>query len=174
LAAWTNQHGRLTLLKAGEPLGPWTVLHPGAGDRLPQADDNALVLRGEFEGARLLLCSDLAVNGQSALLQRRPDLRADIVVAGLPKGSEPLHEAFLAAIQPRLIILADSDYPASDRASPRLKVRLARRGVPVLFLRESQAVTVELRRGRWTARSMSGSRFESAAGGNEPATGPPR
>ena len=154
VAAWTNGHAPFLTLQAGDRAGAWTVLHPRAGDRFPQADDNALVLRGEFGGTRLLLCSDLGLPGQNALLERQADLRADIVVAGLPRAGEPLHDALLDRIQPRLIIIADSDYPASERAGVALKRRLARRQTPVVFTRESAAVTIKFRRSRWAVHTM--------------------
>ena len=39
---------------------------------------------GVIGGQRILLLSDLGRPGQDALLQRTPDLRADIVITGLP------------------------------------------------------------------------------------------
>jgi len=52
------------------------------------AGDAALVLRGDVHGTRILLLSDLSRAGQSELLARTNDLRADIVVAGLPDEGE--------------------------------------------------------------------------------------
>jgi beta-lactamase superfamily II metal-dependent hydrolase len=144
-------------------LGPWTILHPEAGDRLPQADDNALVLMGELQGARVLLLSGLGRPGQNALLGRKDDLRADIVITGLPVATEAIGEELLEAVQPRVIIVADSEFPASARASPRLRERLAQRNIPVLYTRSEGAVTLELRGGRWELRTMSGVRLASTA-----------
>ena len=133
VAAWTNAHHPVRILKAGDHWGAWTVLHPKAGDRFSQADDNALVLRAAWNGCRVLFCSDLGSLGQSALLRQPRDLRADILVAGMPKGGEPAHDALLDAVQPRLIVIADADSPATERVSPGLRARLVRRHVPVLF-----------------------------------------
>ncbi|HUL51511.1 MAG TPA: ComEC/Rec2 family competence protein, partial [Candidatus Nitrosotalea sp.] len=66
-------------INLGDRLGDWTVLHPAQDDRYVEADDNALVLRGRIHGIRVLLCSDLGRPGQAALLERQPDLRADVV-----------------------------------------------------------------------------------------------
>jgi competence protein ComEC len=156
LAAWTNHHGPVVPLRAGDKCGPWTVLHPGPNDRSTRADDKALVLRGDILGTRVLLCSDLGLAGQSALLQHQPDLRAEIVVAGLPAGAEPLHDALLEAIRPRLIVITDDTQPAAARARPGLELRLGRRGVPVLFTRETRAVTIRFHRAGATVRTMSG------------------
>jgi competence protein ComEC len=142
-------------------LGLWTVLHPDPGDRFPQADDNPLVLSAVISGQRILLLSDLGRPGQDALLRRTPDLRADIVVTGLPVQPEALGEALLDAIQPRLIIVADSDFPATERASPTLHERLARRQVPVIYTRATGAATIEWRSRDWEVRTMSGIRIFS-------------
>ncbi len=110
-----------------DTLAGWKVLHPEATDHFAQGDDNVVVLRGEFHGARILLLSDLGKLGQRSLLEREKDLRADIVIAGLPTQGEPLNEALLDAIQPRVIIIQDSEYPANRRASRALRERLAQR-----------------------------------------------
>lgn len=147
-------------LKRGDQIGPWTVLHPDAKDRFPKAGDNALVLRGEIGGARVLLLSDLGRLGQDALLERAPDLRADVVVSGLPADGEPLNDALLAAIQPRVIVIADADYPATKRANKALQERLARSGVPVIYTRVAEAVMLEARRNSWELRAMDGTKLK--------------
>jgi competence protein ComEC len=140
-------------------MGAWSVLHPESTDRFGQADDNALVLRAQFFGTRVLLLSDLGRLGQNALLERAPDLRAEIVVTGLPTATESLRDELLNAIQPRVIVVADSEYPAAERASPALKKRLERHGVPVLYARSTGALTVEFDRRGYVIRSTRGVEF---------------
>ena len=152
---------KLRTVSRNDQLGRWTVLHPDPGDRFSQADDNALVLSAVIGGQRILLLSDLGRPGQDALLQRTPDLRADIVVTGLPVQPEALGDALLDAIQPRLIIVADSEFPAAERASPKLRERLARRRVPVIYTRTAGAATIEWRGHDWELRTMSGIRISS-------------
>jgi competence protein ComEC len=158
---WSSTPEKLRTVSRDEWLGAWTVLHPEPGDRFSQADDNALVLSAVIGGKRVLLLSDLGRPGQDALLQRTSDLRADIVVTGLPVQHEAVCDALLDAIQPRLVIVADSEFPAAERASPRLRERLARRKVPVIYTRSAGAATIEWRRGDWEARTMSGIRISS-------------
>src|ERR1051325_11748141 len=93
------------------------VLHSEASDNFPQADDKPVVLSGAFGRARVLLLSDLGRPGQEALIERTADLRADIVVTGLPVQTEALGDALLDAIQPRVIVVSDSEFPVSERAS---------------------------------------------------------
>ena len=140
-----------------EHVGPWTVLNPAPEDRFSKADDAAIVLLGQFHGLRLLLLSDLGRAGQDALLERTPDLHADIVVAGLPATGEPLCEALLDAIRPHAIIVADSEFPAYERASRTLLDRLGRRKTPLVSTRSAGAVTITARKGQWHIRGMDGS-----------------
>jgi beta-lactamase superfamily II metal-dependent hydrolase len=89
---------------------------PQPGNNFPARGRRALVLLGNYSGTRILLLSDLGRDGQSALLARTNDLRADIVIAGLPDEGEPLCDALLDAIQPRVIVIADSEFPATAGA----------------------------------------------------------
>ncbi len=139
---------RLQTLHRGDRIGPWSILHPTATDESPQADDGALVRFGEFHGVKILLLSDLGRAGQNLLLERETNrLRADIVVSGLPTQTEPLCEALLDIVQPRVVIVADSELPATARASERLKERLTRRNALVIHTRDAGAVKIRFRPG---------------------------
>ena len=138
----------------GRQVGPWTVLHPDAGDSFSLADDKALVLRGEIEGVRVLLLSDLGKLGQRALVEREPDLRADIVVAGWPSNGEPLQDALLAAIQPRLILLSTAGSRAPNALKKRLLDRLSKSGAQVKTTENSGAMEVEFAHGQWTLKEF--------------------
>ncbi|HEY5912650.1 MAG TPA: ComEC/Rec2 family competence protein [Verrucomicrobiae bacterium] len=153
--------GLLGRLSRTDHLGPWQVLHPEQTDRYPRADDGALVLRGDINGTRLLLLSDLGRAGQEALLERTADLRADILVTGLPSTGEPIRDRLLDAIQPRVIIVGDSEFPASERARPPLRERLAKRHIPVIYTRDTGAATIELRGRGCKIRTMSGMALRS-------------
>ena len=158
-----EQTPRLTkTLQRGDSLGRLTVLHPDDSDRFPQADDGALVVRTDIQGARILLLSDLGKPGQNAMMKRNSDLRAEIVVSGLPAQGEPLAEALLDAIRPRVIIITDSEFPATARASHGLRERLARRHIPVLYTRDCGAVTIEVRGPAWRVRGMRGMEINSS------------
>ena len=147
VAAFENQNGgpqgsRHHLLNLGDTRGCWQVLFPAGAGNISRAEDGALVLRGNFGGTRILLLPDLSRAGQSDLLAQTNDLRADIVIAGLPDEGEPLCEALIAAVQPRVMVIADSEYPASRRASRALKERLGRTKIPVIYTRTAGAVKI--------------------------------
>lgn len=156
ITAAARAEGRLTEIAPPAELAGWRVLHPTAADRFPRADDNAVVLLGEFHGARVLLLSDLGPLGQDALATRKTNLHADIVVAGLPELGAPLTAAFLDAIQPRLVVVADSEFPATHRAPAALLERLDAAGVRWVSTRVQGAVDFRFHAGGWTARGMNG------------------
>lgn len=158
VAEFNVKPGLVHNLSRDDKVGPWTVLHPAASDRYSQADDGALVLVGNVSGTRVMLLSDLGRPGQEALMARTNDLHAEIVVAGLPTTGEPLCEGLLDAIQPRVIIVADSEFPSSERAKPALHERLGRRNIPALYTRSAGAATLEFRGKNWDVRTMSGER----------------
>jgi len=134
----------------GFAAGPWKIVHPNSSDRFPNAPDNAVVALGEFDGVRVLCLANLGRAGQKAVFDRHPSLRADIVIAGL-KG-EPLAIEWLAALRPKLIVVADSD-SASNRAEPGALQELRRTGAEVIQTRAAGAVTFSLRQGTWQVRT---------------------
>jgi hypothetical protein len=74
-------------------------------------------------------------------------LHADIVIAGLPNDGEPLSDALANAIQPKLIVIADSEFPRP--ANAKLRKRLEQRGVPVVYTSDSGAVKITLNEAGW-------------------------
>jgi competence protein ComEC len=149
---WLDQHAELkNQIARGDQLGRWTVLHPASDDKFSQADDGVVVLRGEIHKTRVLFLSDLGRASQHLLWDRASEqLAADIVVAGLPRESEPLNDSMLDAISPRLIIITDAELPASERATIDLKERLSKRGTPVLYCRDVGAVTLKISKHNFT------------------------
>jgi beta-lactamase superfamily II metal-dependent hydrolase len=83
-------------------------------------------------------------------------LRADIIVTGLPEQTEPLSDALLAAVQPKVIIVMDSEFPATKRAGAALRERLENRNIPVIYTRTAGAVKISLRPDRWSVKPMNG------------------
>ena len=110
----------------------------------------------------MLLLSDLGKPGQNALLGRYPDLKADIVIGGLPTQGEPLADALLEKLQPKLIVVTDADYPAAQRASEKLRNRLENRGIDVCYTRQTGAVSLSFREAQWTMTSMSGQQISGS------------
>jgi competence protein ComEC len=152
-----NPHAH-KLINRGDDVGSWSVLHPAADDDASQADDAALVLLGTLHTTRVLLLSDLGRRGQEVLLSRSDDLRADIVVTGLPAQTEPISDALLDAVQPKVIIVADSEYPATERAKPALRARLEAHGVPIFYTRNAGTTMITIGPKGWQLRAANDQR----------------
>ena len=60
---------RWKTVAATDGVAGWEVLHPAAADKFERADDQALVLRGEWLGVRVLLLSELGATMQAPLGQ---------------------------------------------------------------------------------------------------------
>jgi competence protein ComEC len=150
------------IVKQGDKLGAWEVLHPPEKGHSAQADENALVLRGTIRGTTLLLLSDLGKPGQNVLAQNNTNIQADIVISGIPVRTEPVANLFLDLVQPKLIIITDALFPAQARASSALKDRLARKGIPVIYTSETGAVTLELKHKAWRLTAVNGLVFNDA------------
>lgn len=163
LAHFTNDRApsrgnRHRVFLCGRTNGCWQALFP-ATNGLTKAGDGALVLRGNFQGTRILLLSELSRKGQSDLLALTSDLRAEIVVAGLPEEGEPLCKAVVDAVQPQAIVVADSEWPANRRADRHLKESLGIFSIPVVYTRTAGAVTVQANRTGWRIQTMDGQTF---------------
>jgi competence protein ComEC len=151
-----NQPGLLCSAFPNITIGNWTVLHPDKEDRFPRADDGCMVLSGQTGTTKILLLSDLGAAGQTALCDRYPELHADIVVAGLPTAGEPLNEALLNVLHPKLIVIGDSQFPVAERAGLKLRERLGQRRVPVVYTSDAGGVTLDLRKNGWQLRTTRG------------------
>jgi ComEC/Rec2-related protein len=145
------------VVRDGDALDGWSILHPGAEDQFAAADEVSLALQRNIRGHSVLHLPALARAGQTLLMNRHPDLRADIVVAGLPSRDEPLMEPLLDMLRPKLIIIADSELPANRAAPAALRERLAQRsGARVLYCRDTGSLTLLIRRNGWEVLDASG------------------
>ena len=162
VAGFEKPPGRHRVIQRGDRVGSWQILHPDAGENPARSDDAALVSLGTFHKTQVLLLSDLGREGQSALLAQTTNLCADIVVVGLPDAGEPLCDALLDGIRPKVIVVADSEYPATRRASRELKQRLSAQQVPVIYTRTAGAVKIVVDPDGWKLETMDGQRFASA------------
>jgi beta-lactamase superfamily II metal-dependent hydrolase len=128
-----------------------------------------LVLLGEFHGTRVLSLADLGRPGQETLMQRETNLQADIVITGLPEQGEALCDGLIEMTKPKLIIVADSEFPATKRATPALLDRLARHNVRVLSTRNTGAATIHIDPSGWRIELMHDAKADARAPAQFPA-----
>jgi len=143
-------------LSANAPAGPWTVLHPLATPRPARSQDDAVVLRGEFSGAKVLSLSALGWAGQRALLARKIDLRADMIIASVPPGGEALGDPLLDAIHSSLIVIMDGEPGSAIHAPEALRSRLETRRERLIWSHETGSIKFEFTPNSWKALSADG------------------
>lgn len=145
-------------LESGNEFEGWTVLHPPAEFKASKADDGVLVLKSAIHGTKILLLSDLSREGQRQLMEAwsAEELRAEIVVTGLPGEGEPLIADLLQRVQPELIIVADSERPVSRHAPDELLARLRQEGRRVFSTSEIGAVKLRFDAKAWEATDPGG------------------
>jgi len=119
-----ENHMQTERIESGEEVGPWHILHPAANDHFGKSDACALVMLLKTDKETILLCSDLNPEGQQILADRHPELRANTVVISPNNDHRPIHPAWLAQFNPTTVIIADSTYPASERATEGQIARL--------------------------------------------------
>ena len=136
--------------------GPWAVLYPPAAPRPARSQDDAVVLRGDFNGARVLALSNLGWVGQRALLARQIDLHVDILIASIPSGGEAVSDSLLTAVHPALIILDDGEPGSAMHAPEALRSRLEARHECVIWFHETGSIKLEFKPGLWKAVSADG------------------
>ena len=87
-------------------------------------------------------------------MRRELDLNADVVVTGLPDKGEAFCDGLIAATKPNFTIVADSEFPATKRATRALTQRLRTSGANPLFTRDQGAITIIIRHDGATVRSL--------------------
>ena len=105
------------------------------------ADDQAIVARLDTGGFGVLLMSDAGAETESHLVQQSAaDLRSDILVLGRHGDDIVATEEFLAAVQPRVVILGARDPFRHGRDEEPLRTRLAATGAEIFAQDECGAV----------------------------------
>jgi beta-lactamase superfamily II metal-dependent hydrolase len=117
------------------------------------ADDQTIVTRIDDGPFRALLMSDAGAETENHLVQNHAaDLRSDILVLGRHGNDIFATEEFLAAVQPRAIILAARDPFRRGHDESALHARLAATGAEIFHQDECGAVIATFHRDRLDLR----------------------
>ncbi|HEX8522101.1 MAG TPA: ComEC/Rec2 family competence protein [Tepidisphaeraceae bacterium] len=104
------------------------------------SNDTGLVLRLTYAGRSILFPADIQAPAQAELLKHPERLKSDILIAPHHGSSEWTTPAFLAAVDPRLIISSDDNTPTQKQKhfdQMAMKYR-------VLHTRESGAISINI------------------------------
>jgi competence protein ComEC len=161
---------RLENLVAGDSFQPSRhvtahILFPPPNFNSTIADDQAYVVHLLVAPTtRILFMSDSGIKTEQALLVNRFDLRSDIIIKGQHHSGESGSDAFLEAVQPRLIIATSRDFPGYERIGDAWTVNLQKRGIKLFRQDETGAVILRFRQDRWEAQSyFTGEIFRSSS-----------
>jgi beta-lactamase superfamily II metal-dependent hydrolase len=139
--------------EAGERIGRWEVLHPGTR-RFSRADDNAMVLRGEIRGWRIIFIGDLGRDGQRALLRSGQELAADVAILGTPDSGEGWMDELVERIGARVVILGATRPHARKPGA----TRYVREPEAIFDVENEAAVKIEFASKECAISSMNGKR----------------
>tara|TARA_Y100000588_G_scaffold305018_2_gene328162 strand:+ start:97 stop:2577 length:2481 start_codon:yes stop_codon:yes gene_type:complete len=148
--SWLEQRSNVArIVSAGDHVGDWKVLHPPRDEDHRRSIDDALVLRATFNNVRVLLLADLGELGQESLVHRIDNLTADLVITSFPNFGEPLQPWLLDAIQPKVILVHDSQFPVDERTTKSFRTRMSRAGAEVFYTTRKGGMRVEIKPGKW-------------------------
>lgn len=129
------------------------------------ADDETLIAQLTVApSTKILLVFDSGFETEKALVASGADLRSDILIKGQHYSGESGGDAFLDAIQPKLIIATSRDFPAHERVNDAWAERVRARGIKLFRQDEAGAVELQFASDRWEARAyMTGETFRSSS-----------
>ncbi len=130
------------------------VLFPPPNFSSTIADDQAHVVHLLVAPTtRILFMSDSGIKTEQALLVSHFNLRNDIIIKGQHHSGESGSDAFLDAVQPRLIVATSRDFPGYERISDTWSENLQQRGVKLFRQDETGAVILRFRKDGWEAQN---------------------
>jgi ComEC/Rec2-related protein len=129
------------------------------------ADDQALVVQLILPGnTRVLLMSDSGEATERALLERRGDLRSDLLIKGQHHSGASGSRDFLDAVQPRAIIATAREPAENQRIKEDWAEMLKQREITLLRQDKTGAVRVRFFRDHWEATPfLEGETFRSTS-----------
>ena len=140
------------------------ILFPPVDFFASTADDQAFVVQIAISSAKILLMSDGGYATEKALLDSGVNLRSDILIKGQHHSGKSGSDAFLDAVQPRLIIATSRDFPQQERVPDDWADRIRVRGIKLFRQDETGAVELELGERDWRALAyVTGEIFRSAS-----------
>jgi competence protein ComEC len=141
------------------------ILFPPRGIAATTADDEILVVQLSVSPAvRILLMSDSGYETENALRASGIDLHSEILIKGQHHSGKSGSDAFLDAVQPRLIIATSRDFPEYERVTDEWAASVRGRGIKLFRQDETGAVELHFGAREWKARAyITGETFRSSS-----------
>ena len=115
---------------------------PGSPDRF--ADDRCLVLRFTVRDWSILFSFDAGFETEKQLLESGALIESDIWIRGQHRESPSGLEAFVSAVNPKIVISTHSRFPPSERISESLKDQIQSIGGHLITLDRAGVVTMRM------------------------------
>jgi competence protein ComEC len=106
------------------------------------ADDRALVMRMHWKGWKILFTGDAGHLTEDALLRSGVDLKSDVIIASIHESDLSLGDAFLASVDPKLIVLPRAAGCEMDALRELQKKSWHRKGTRFLDQLQTGGITV--------------------------------
>ena len=138
-------------------LAPGVVLHvlfPPEGFRASCADDQALVLRLDAAGRRILLSSDAGFLTENWLLENAPPeaLRSDLWIKQMHANDFSGTPDFIQAVRPSVIVASSTAFPPEEQIKEEWAAQVEALGIRLLRQDRTGAVRITLdTHGAWQA-----------------------
>lgn len=143
----------------GASLLGWKLLHPKQPSDWTLADDRCQAWLGSMAGYNILMLGDLSSAGRRTLWNQFPLDKVDIIQFGWSSISDPPSAETLALLQPRLVVITDSLFPASERQNRHWQRHYREAGLSVWSLSETGTVTLKATPKGLELKTAAGSRL---------------
>lgn len=128
-------------------------------DSAASANDRSLVLHLQYGARSLLLPADVGVSSEARLLQTGARLRADVLLAPHHGSRTSAGEAFIAAVNPALIVVSAGQRQQGVLPAPEHLERWQRQKIRTLITAQAGTVTVSTDGKDVRAKTFTGDQF---------------
>jgi ComEC/Rec2-related protein len=121
------------------------VVHsPDPLEQMVRADDRVAVYRLHWRGWKILFTSDAGISTENQMLEAGTDVAADVIIAGCHRNDLSLGDAFLHAVDPRVIVFSNPDFPPEERRSDETVDYWKSRGIQVIDQSAAGGLTINV------------------------------
>ncbi|MBQ1503079.1 MAG: MBL fold metallo-hydrolase, partial [Clostridia bacterium] len=117
-------------------------------------NSNSVVLRASAEGVSVLITGDATVDEETQVLEKRGDLKADILKVGHHGSSTSTSEEFLRAVSPSIAVISCGEGNAYGHPHYSTLTRLHEEGAEVWRTDKNGTVTVYVEDGKLKVRTQ--------------------
>ncbi|MEH7453206.1 DNA internalization-related competence protein ComEC/Rec2, partial [Gottfriedia acidiceleris] len=119
-------------------------------DYVGEENQGSIVLKAHIGGKNWLFSGDLDETGESRVISKYPDLKADVLKIGHHGSKTSTSEKFIKAVMPKIGIISVGEKNRYGHPTKEVLDRLKKYNVKILRTDELGAITYEFKRGQGT------------------------